>query len=364
MSKPSTPPPARQITWLPKLDLSIHAAVSQTPEDRALVELLVKEWRDKLAAGVTADKLIHDPLQINAANEIEDGRHRFLAALRLDELHFLPCEVTTGTDAEGLVCEKLLQRRHYSKSARAYSLRHMAAKAAALTRTSRTANLVPGNKDGSRKPIESAFEKSGTLESLSQKSNLSPDLLQQAVKLERDYMARADALLTDWLALNPDEAESWQQWQDSQPFAEMPWSCWRSARLGALAIPDDAKSVNVIPKSWREIEEDKIFNGIQEQDGEDDDRRSYSLGSALKAMGSYFQTAGQQRSDLDTRSPLFFQTLINKVSSFTKTMWAKWSEVDPASRMEVIKQINASLPEWPEDVRRAVLVTLSKEAAQ
>ena len=362
MSKPPTL--TRHITWIPKYDLSVHDAVAQTPEDRTLVELLVTEWNDKLKRGVLPERLIHDPLQINAGHEIEDGRHRFLASLRIEQIHSLPCEVTDNADPESLVCEKLLQRRHYSKSARAYALRHMAAKAAQAGREARAGNMMPGNKAGSRMPIESAIEKSGTLASLVAKSGLSRDLLEQAVKLERDYMSRADKLLTDWLGLNPDDAESWQRFQDANPTIEMPWSAWRATQLKTMGMADDPKSVNVIPKSWREVEEDKIFNGIQEQDGEDDDRRSYSLGSALKAMGSYFQTAGGVRSDLNGDSPALYLVLRNKLASFGKTMWAKWSDVDPAGRMEVIKDLTTNVTTWPEDVRRAMTVALREGGAK
>lgn len=362
--KPTPPTSERPFTWVPKFELSVHDAVAQTPEDRVLVELLVAEWRGKLARGVKPEKLIHDNLQINAAKEIEDGRHRFLASLQIEEIHSLPCVTTDDTDVEALVCEKLLQRRHYSKSARAYALRHMAAKAAQAGREGRGANLMPGNKDGSRKPIESAFDKSGTLATLAAKSGLSIDLLQQAVKLERDYMSRADKLLADWLELNADEAARWQDFRDLHPTIEMPWSAFRAQVLSDLGQADDPKSVNIIPKSWREIEEDKIFNGIVEQDGEDDDRRSYSLGSALKAMGSYFATAGGTRSDLNGNSPALYLTLQNKLNSFNKTMWAKWSDVDPAGRMEVIKDLSASITTWPEDVQRAALNALAKGGAK
>ncbi len=363
---PKPPTLQRTILWIPKLTLSVHAAVAQTPEDRALVELLVTEWTDKLKRGVPPERLVHDPLQINAANEIEDGRHRFLAALRIEQMHSLPCEVTDTTDPEALVCEKLLQRRHYSKSARAYALRHMAAKAAQTGRESNKTFLRKGDENPvSRLNRLTGNEgSSGTLESLAAKSGLSVDLLQQAVKLERDYMSRADQLVKDWLAHNPDYAAEWQEWQDHHVTMELPWSCWRSAKLAHHGFPDDPKSVNIIPKSWREIEEDKIFNGIVEQDGEDDDRRSYSLGSALKAMGSYFATAGKDRSDLDGGSPALYLTLKNKLASFGKTMWAKWSDVDPAGRMEVIKDLAINVTTWPDDVRRAMTVALSKEAAK
>lgn len=362
--KPTPPTSERPFTWVPKFELSVHDAVAQTPEDRVLVELLVAEWRGKLARGVKPEKLIHDNLQINAAKEIEDGRHRFLASLQIEEIHSLPCVITDDTDVEALVCEKLLQRRHYSKSARAYALRHMAAKAAQAGREGRAA-MGAQARHQSASSIESTKQENGTLESLAGKSGLGRDLLIQAVKLERDYMTRADKLLADWLSLNPDEAaRCWQDFQDINPTIEMPWSAFRAQALAASGLPDDPKSVNVIPKSWREIEEDKIFNGIVEQDGEDGDRRSYSLGSALKAMGSYFATAGGTRPDLNGNSPALYLTLKNKLNSFGKTMWAKWSDVDPAGRMEVIKDLAENITTWPEDVQRAALNALAKGSAK
>lgn len=357
--KPTAPTAERPFKWVPKYELSIADAVSQTPVDRILVELLKTEWREKLSRGVKPERLIHDNLQINAANEIEDGRHRFLAALDIAEMHSLPCVVTEDTDVEALVCEKLQQRRHYSKSARAYALRHMAAKAMQAGREARAA-MGGHAKHKSALPIESAKQETGTLASLAAKSGLSRDLLEQAVKLERDYMARADRLLADWLALNPEDAERWQAFQDANPTIEMPWSAFRAQALAASGLPDDPKSVNIIPKSWREVEEDKIFNGIVEQDGKDDDRRSYSLGSALKAMGSYFATAGGTRPDLNGESPALYLVLKNKLKSFGNTMWAKWSDVDTAGRMEVIKDLATSITTWPEDVQRASLAALAK----
>jgi hypothetical protein len=361
MPPPKAPTLQRTILWVPKFDLSIHSAVAQTPEDRTLVDLLVSEWQDKLVRGVPAERLIHDPLQINADKEVEDGRHRLLAALRIDAIHSLPCEITENSDPEALVCEKLLQRRHYSKSARAYALRHMAAKAAQEGREA-SARLGGLARQKSAMPMESA--RLNTLASLAAKSNLSTDLLQQAVKLEAFYMVKADALIADWLKLNPDYADLWQEFQDGNPTIEMPWSCWRSQRLAHHGFPDDAKSIHVIPKHWREIEEDKIFNGVVEADGEDDDRRSYSLGSALKAMGSYFATAGQPRADVDEGNGALYLTLQNKVISFSRTMWAKWQTIEPAGRMEVMKELTSKVVEWPEDVRRSLVVALSKEAAK
>lgn len=367
----------RTITWIPKFDLSVHAAVAQTPEDRALVEMLVADFTAKLKRGVKPDRLIHDPLQVNAQNEVEDGRHRLLAALRIDKLMELPCDVTDGSDAETLVCEKLLQRRHYTKSARAYALRHMATKAAQAGREAKVQNLRKGEESP-----ESRFNRlSGnqtpetTLQSLADKSLLSVDLLQQAVKLERDYMSRADKLTADWLEMNPDDAEAWLMFRDANALLEMPWSAWRSQALAERGITDDAKSHNVIPRHFREIEEDKIFNGLIDPAGEDDDRRSYSLGASLKAMGSYFATAGKERPDVTAGNPALHLTLINKVGSFSRTMWANWEEIDSPARMEVLQNLALNiaggtdtagriLKPWPADARQALLVALKKGGAQ
>jgi hypothetical protein len=363
---------SRAITWISKFDLSVHAAVAQTPEDRALVEMLVADFTAKLKRGVKPDRLIHDPLQVNAQNEVEDGRHRLLAALRIDKLVELPCDVTDGSDAETLVCEKLLQRRHYTKSARAYALRHMAAKAAQAGKEA-SAKMGADARWKNAMPIESARQEI-TLQSLADKSLLSVDLLQQAVKLERDYMSKADKLITDWLNLNPDDADAWLIFRDANAMLEMPWSAWRSQALAMRGETDDAKSHNIIPRHFREIEEDKIFNGLIDPSGEDDDRRSYSLGAALKAMGSYFATAGQKRPDTTPENPALHLTLINKVGSFSRTMWANWDEIEAPARLEVLQNLTLSISggtdaagrihkPWPADVRQALLVALNPKKA-
>jgi lambda repressor-like predicted transcriptional regulator len=369
------PLPSRTRFWKDKHELSIHQAVSETPEDQALVARLVSDWTARIAAGEDPHSLIRETIKINAADEIGDGRHRELAALRVPQITQVECEILAESEFADLIMEMLLQRRHYSKSARAYALRHMAAKAAKAGAEARGANLVNKVKGGGyRKPTESAFDKKPTeitLESLALKSDLSTDLLGQAVKLEAWYMPKADQLVADWLQLHPDENEMWLAWQETHPYAAMPWTAWRMQRLAEMGVPDDATSVHSIPRHWREIEEDKIFNGIHDPSGEDCDRLSYSLGSALKAMGSYFATAGKPRPDISHENPALHLTLVNKVVSFSKTMWANWSDIEPPARMEVLKKLTTAITggtdehgkaiePWPEDARQAVLVALSK----
>lgn len=335
-------PPDSAFIWLPKTELSVHDTVSQTPEDRALIELLATEFMQ--------GEDIHDALEITPDKEIVDGRHRWKAALRTPRMTLMKC-VITDKDPETVVCTKLTQRRHYSKSAKAYALRVSAAKAAREGREGRTAGANTGRTDVSR--LDRLTSKKGlNLAALSEKSGLSPDILQQAVKLERGYMLRADKLVEAWLELNPDELEGWQNWQDMHPTQDMPWTCWRATRLAEMGVPADPKSVNVITPNYRELEEDKIFNGVPDPDGEGDERKSYSLGASLKALGSIFATAGKPRTDLDPQTPDLVTVLGNKVGTFTKTMWAQWSDMPPDQRQAVCKRLAEDVRTlWPVEAR-------------
>lgn len=356
MKQSDTSPPAHAIVWINKTQLSVHEAVAQTPEDRALVELLTAEF----AAG--AD--IHDPLEISPDNEIYDGRHRWRAALATGRMGLLPCRIVEDADPETLVCTKLTQRRHYSKSAKAYALRHMAAKAAQEGREGRVTGAHNARGLDVNRSNRLTSKKGLNLASLAEKSGLSTDLLQQAVKLERDYMTRADKLVQDWLSLNPEEAESWAAWQDMHPHQDMPWTCWRAARLVELGLKDDPQAVNVIRPNYREIEEDKIFNGVADPDGDGDERKSYSLGASLKALGSIFATAGKPRPDLDPTTPDIVTTLSNKVSTFTRTMWAQWDGMPPDQRQAVCKKLAEDVrTAWPAEARMLLAGLLNAKSA-
>ncbi|MBE7497104.1 MAG: hypothetical protein HS117_19355 [Verrucomicrobiaceae bacterium] len=362
--------PQRTRFWKDKHQLTIHQAVSETPEDQALVARLVADWSARIAAGEDPHAIIRETIKINAADEIGDGRHRQLAALRVPQIQQVECEVLNEGEFAELVMEMLLQRRHYSKSARAYALRHMAAKAAKEGAEIR-ARMGGHAKHKSASPIQSAKQEI-TLESLAAKSDLSVDLLQQAMKLEALYMVKADKLIQDWTALNPEEAESYLAWEGAHPYATMPWTTWRVERLAELDLPDDAESHKRIPRHWREVEEDKIFNGVHDPAGDECDRLTYSLGSALKAMGSYFATAGKPRPDTNPDSPCLHYTLMNKVDSFSKTMWKNWSEIDTPQRLEVLKKLTVTIvggvdeqgrevEPWPEDARQALYVALTRK---
>lgn len=347
--------PSSTILWKDKLSLSIHEAVLHTPEDRALIDLLSAEF------GLGEE--IHDPLEINADGEILDGRHRWKAALECPTISLVPT-ILTDRDPESVVCDKLTQRRHYSKSAKAYALRHMAAKAAKEGRESGAANLRKGEQIPESRLNRLSGKSSMSLAALAAKSGLSTDILQQACKLERDYMARADKLVVDWLELHPEETESWLHWTDTHPYQAMPWTCWRATCLAAEGVKDDAKAVHVIVPNYREIEEDKIFNGLPDPDGEEGDRKSYSLGASLKALGSIFATAGKPRTDLDPNVFDIVTTLQLKVKTFTKTMWAQWSTCGPEQRQAVCKDLAEAVRQWPDDARALLIANLKAEASK
>ena len=366
MSSPlPTAPKSRRREWLDKYDLTIAPEVAQTPENRRLIESLAAGWRERIAAGADPHTLIRETIKISADKQVGDGRHRLEAALLVPEITQIECEYLDGADFVTLVAEMLVERRHYTKSGLAYALRHTAIQAAKMGNAAKSVNLV--NKvagGGYRKPIESAFDKKSpemTLKALAASADVSVDLLQQAAKLEQFYMPKADQLITDWTALHQDEAERFLAWQDARPYSSMPWTMWRMERLAEMSIADDAASVNVIPRHWREVEEDKIFNGVHDPEGEECDRLSYSLGSCLKAMGSYFATAGKPRADLKPEAPLLHLTIENKVKSFFSTAFANWSEIDMPGRLVVIQRMQSLVIEAPEDVRQGLLVALTKK---
>lgn len=359
-------PKSRRREWRDKYDLTIAPEVAQTPENRRLIESLAAGWRERIAGGADPHSLIRETLKVNAEHQVGDGRHRLEAALLVPEITRVECEYLECADFTTLVAEMLVERRHYTKSGLAYALRHTAIKAAAAGNAAKSVNLV--NKvagGGYRKPIESAFDKKSpeiTLKALAASADVSVDLLQQAAKLEQFYMSKADKLIEDWKALHPDEAELFAQWQDSRPYAPMPWTHWRLEHLASLGLPDDAASINIIPRHWREVEEDKIFNGVHDPEGEECDRLSHSLGSCLKAMGSYFATAGKPRADLKPEAPLLHLTITNKVKSFFDTAFKNWAEIDMPGRLVVIQKMQELVIEAPEDVRQGLLVALTRKA--
>lgn len=361
MSSPlPTAPKSRRREWLDKYDLTIAPEVAQTPENRRLIESLAAGWRERITNGAEAHTLIRETIKISADKQVGDGRHRLEAALLVPEITQIECEYLDGADFVTLVAEMLVERRHYTKSGLAYALRHTAIQSAAAGAEGR-ASMGGHAKHGSAKPIESAKQKIITLKALAASADVSVDLLQQAAKLEQFYMPKADQLITDWTALHQDEAERFLAWQDARPYSSMPWTMWRMERLAEMGIADDAASVNVIPRHWREVEEDKIFNGVHDPEGEECDRLSYSLGSCLKAMGSYFATAGKPRADLKPEAPLLHLTIENKVKSFFSTAFANWGEIDMPGRLVVIQRMQSLVIEAPEDVRQGLLVALTKK---
>lgn len=87
---------------------------------------------------------IDQPLLITADGAIADGRHRWRGANRL-QLAGVPCKVIDESEVAAAIVNSLLQRRHYTKSQRAYlSLPHLE-QAFAEAKVRSLANLQKGS---------------------------------------------------------------------------------------------------------------------------------------------------------------------------------------------------------------------------
>src|SRR5690348_15322129 len=99
-------------------DLTVHPAARELPQladdDPQLIALL----DDIRAHG------IQSPLEINKHNQIVDGRHRWRAAKKLN-LKDVPVMVHDDGEVIAIILRSLLLRRHYTKSALAYTAHPM-----------------------------------------------------------------------------------------------------------------------------------------------------------------------------------------------------------------------------------------------
>lgn len=124
-----------QITILDPSELTLHPVARELPEladEDADFIALVDDVRDR---GV-----IH-PLAITSKKQILDGRHRWRAAKRL-KLPAVPVIVHDDADAVSIILESLLLRRHYSKSALAFTAYPMLKAAYELALENREAHSV------------------------------------------------------------------------------------------------------------------------------------------------------------------------------------------------------------------------------
>lgn len=322
--------------------------VLKNPNDLGLHPLLkTQPWMceaemESLRASVRENGVLQD-LFITNDGDVVDGRHRWKAA-RLEHVKEVPCQIVPEEQVASIVLATILERRHYTKSARAYlslpllekAVSEGIAKRAAIGKTN-----IRHQKTDSVGLLTGATTKKGSDE-LAERLGISVDMLQLARNASRLF-SESDSRLADWLESRPEEAESWNNWQEEHPTAPLPWACWRSARLTDMGhSPQDPKTVKIIPENYREAYEDQLFSG------------EMGLGQINKAVGSALATKGDARSDVNKGNPALYLTLGNKLTSFTKTMFGdSWKELTADHRLELATKVAKSVEEWPDEAQRA-----------
>lgn len=304
-----------------------------TPEEGAALAASIRKH------GILADLLITD------GDEIIDGRNRWRQAPTVGVTEAW-CRVVDDAEAAHLVLTMIMERRHYSKSARAYLALPLLEKAVAEAVARRMATLKQG--DNLPKTDSIGFRGQKGSEELAQQLGLSLDLLQLARHTAKLF-ADSDKLIERWLHANTHERELWETFNGT---GAATWTQFRASRLADMGEdPADPSTAAIFPENYREVFEGHLFSGTM------------GLGQINKALGSILATKGKTRSDLaaeDAGAGLHL-TLQRKLTSFNRTMWKHWSDLPVAGRSEVIRDFQAGLKDWPHDVQVAAFARLKEE---
>lgn len=316
------------------LDLGLHPALKSQPwmnqADQTALDESIREHGILQALLITAD------------DEIVDGRHRWRSARHLG-LTEVPCTLVSADDANSIILATILDRRHYSKGARAYLALPLLEKAVSEGVVRRAANLRKSNK-----PVEKGLNhlsgKNGS-EDLAEKLGVSLDMLKLA-RNTASLFKQSDQVIAKWLLGQPSERELWEAWNQEMPQA---WTQWREDRLLDMGEdPKDAKTAALIPESYREIYEELLFDG------------EMGLGQINKAIGGALATKGGIRADKDQSDPhQLFYTLGNKVKLLRKNLFGSWDGLAFEHRGELATRIATDAKGWPDEVRAAVRVALA-----
>ncbi len=322
--------------------------VFKNPNDLGLHPLLkTQPWMcaaelESLRASVRENGVLQD-LFITADGDVVDGRHRWKAAV-LEHVPEVPCVIVPEDQVASIVLATILERRHYTKSARAYLSLPLLEKAVSEGIQRRAAigkTNIKHQKTDSVGLLSGPASKRGS-DDLAERLGISTDMLQLARNTARLF-ADSDARRQKWLEANPDEAESFQAWVDDRPTTALPWACWRTERLKDMGEnAADPKTVRLIPEDYREAYEDLLFSG------------EMGLGQINKAVGSALATKGDVRTDLNKQNPALFLTLGNKLKSFTATMFGdSWKDLSADHRLDLATKVAQSVELWPDEAQRA-----------
>lgn len=322
-------------------ELGVHPLLKTQP-------WMSEDDMNRLVESVREHGVLQD-IFITEGDEVVDGRHRWKAACLAGKSE-ITCQVVPEDQISSIILATILDRRHYTKSARAYLSLPLLEKAVSEGIQRRAEQLRVGSK--SPKSDSVTFRGKPGSEELADRLGISVDMMKLARNTERLF-AESDARVKAWLEANPDLQISWLEFQDAHPTAHLSWASWRTVTLKEDGHnPLDPKSVNIIPEDYREAYEDLLFTG------------EMGLGQINKAVGSALVTKGEGRSDLSKGNPALHITLGNKLKSFTTTMFGTWKELPFESRIELCGKVAESATEWPDEVQRATFAKLKEMFAK
>lgn len=128
----------KQTIQKPTNELSLHPYINQTYCDESTIAALVGSIRE---VGIL------EPIKITAQNQVVDGRHRWLAAKRL-QLDIVPCQLISDQEAEQtalIIVNSFLSRRHCTPSQIAYTIARLIPEAFEESRRRQLAALQKGS---------------------------------------------------------------------------------------------------------------------------------------------------------------------------------------------------------------------------
>lgn len=126
---------------------------------------------------------VQEPVKVDSENRIIDGRHRYWASKQIG-LRELPVVIVPQGEVVSTVVQSLLQRRHYSKGARAYMIVPFFKDAFEEARARHRAFLASGGK--AKVPFEE------TVAGFAAKLGISDKLLTQAQKLHNLFTEKPE----------------------------------------------------------------------------------------------------------------------------------------------------------------------------
>ena len=294
-----------QILQLDPQELTVHPALQNMPEWSTADERFLALVEDIRARG------IDQPILVDAEHRIADGRHRWRAAKRL-QLREVPVLIVPADHVATIILQSLLQRRHYTKSQRAFLSTPILQSARKEILNRQFQNLKNGVDP--RASIESTLGKD--IEHFARQLGFGRDLFFQAVELHRLF--------------------------DKYPEPRT----WKAA--------DSDGETESKPLTFREYFEPRIL----------DDDKPMGLGSAIRGITFLIEAdkkgehTGGKPKDPRRRVELFTESITTLVERFDY-----WLEADAAAQKAAKDELRTDLADLAPDRCKAIagwLTTLAK----